>query len=236
MNNNQNRQEIYINQFREFFDNKSNYERIAKFDDYFKNKENKIYEIVFFFVKNFEPDNLVKTKYGFFKLHFAYKNAISNHKKRFYDVLSKEGKGELIFNGKTNPNFFINEIFGNVKMTLPRIVSFIWFIRYDFDLIFWNRFEEISEAFRVFNLKTKRKYTDSHKKKRKEIKKFFSEQIIKSRKTDEKNKKLNRIEKQSLIKLIKEEKEIVNQISKNLKIKKKPKPFSKPKILEKIQL
>ena len=220
-------QEVQQRSYREqatlFFSKPANYTRLEKIVSHGP----RIATIIFFFVKEFEKGSLVKTSNGgIYRTCDEYKNAITNHKKRYYNFESKEGKGEIVWKGETNPCININPALGPVSLPLPQLNAFQWLIQYGFDRLFWKRECEVTAAFMEFSTAVKRRYTEAHKSKKKDDRKRIEQFVIASRVITEQERKkalkrqrrakargkpgkkpvyLTRVERQKVCRLLEEE-------------------------------
>ena len=196
----------YREQAERFFSDPGRYERLRRIVV----NGDKMCSAVFFFVKEYEKGSLVQTKHkGIYCICDEYKNAITNHKKRYYNFESKEGKGELRWQGMTNPRVLVNAKMGSISLPLPRLVALQWFIQYDFDLLFWDNKEVISRAFVEFTSSVKRRYTEAHKNKKREARARMEKEVIQKRNPDEPNTRkgkksvyLTRTERQMVARLL----------------------------------
>jgi hypothetical protein len=168
----------YREQAESFFSNKERYERLLKIAV----NGDRIYSVIFYFVKEFEKGRVVQSRHGgYYRICDEYRNAITNHKKRYYDFESKEGKGQLVWKGATNPRVLVNAQMGSIALPLPRLVAMQWFIQYDFDLLFWDRRDEVVVAFTEFTTSVKRKYTEAHKTKKRADRVRVEREVIEAR-------------------------------------------------------
>lgn len=148
--------------------------------------------IIFYFVKEFEPDRLVRTDAGIFRVCDEYNNAITNYKKRYYNFESKEGTGELVWKGEINPCVPVRSVpegaegvpvedGGVVALPLPRLIALYWFIQFGFDRVFWERFDEVQARYEAFTARVKRKYTENHKTKKAERRRKIEQEVLEAR-------------------------------------------------------
>ena len=200
-------QHTYREQARLFFSDKGRYERLRNIAI----NGDRIYSIIFYFVKEFEKGRVVQARHGgYYRICDEYRNAITNHKKRYYDFESKEGKGQLVWQGATNPRVLVNSEMGSIALPLPRLVAMQWFIQYDFDLLFWDRRDEIVAAFTEFTTSVKRKYTEAHKNKKRADRIRVEREVIEARtappaRKGKKSVYLTRTERQMVSRLLVEE-------------------------------
>ena len=174
-------QRTYRDQARTFFSDADRYERLKKIAVLGE----KIYSIIFFFVKEFDKGRIVATRHGgYYRICDEYRNAITNHKKRYYDFESREGKGVLKWQGITNPRVLVNADMGSIALSLPRIVAIQWFIQYDFDLLFWEQYDNVYARYIAFTTSVKRRYTEAHKQKKREDRLRLEKEIIRSRRCE----------------------------------------------------
>lgn len=171
------RQESYRASVCAFFQDARRYHRLSRIVF----EGDRLCPIIFFYVKEFECERFVRTSEGIFRLCDEYRNAISNHKKRYYNFESKEGCGELVWEGLVNPRVLVNEQLGSIALPLPRLVALQWFIQFDFDLLFWERYDEVHAAYVAHVSQVKRRYTDTHKEKKREKRKRLEEEVIAQR-------------------------------------------------------
>ena len=172
------RQRAYRDLVCRFFSDPENYKRLERIAE-----DPRMCSTIFYYVKEFEPDRLVRTETGIFRVCDEYRNAIANFKKRYYNFESKAGSGELVWEGAVNPPVVVNEAYGpdSVAMPLPRLVALYWFVQNGFDHVFWDRLDDIRASYEAFTAQIKRKYTDTHKRKKAERRRKFEEEVIDSR-------------------------------------------------------
>lgn len=201
-------QTSYRAQAAKFFSDPEKYERLKDLAIH----GDRLSSAVFFFVKEFEKGALVRTDEGIFKMNDEYRNAITNHKKRYYNFESKEGKGELRWQGLRNPRFLVNPELGSIALPLPRLVAFQWLIFYGFDKLFWRRKDEVVAAHSEFTTSVKRRYTEAHKSKLKTDRLRIERHIINNRTSEPKRKGkkqvyLTRVERQRVTQILVSERE-----------------------------
>ena len=200
-------QHTYRDQARAFFADPSRYERLKRIAI----NGDRIYSVIFFYIKEFEKGNVVQAAHGgYYRICDEYRNAITNHKKRYYDFESKEGKGALLWKGTTNPRVLVHEQLGSIALPLPRLVAIQWFIQYDFDLLFWERRDEVVAAYTEFTTSVKRKYTEAHKNKKRADRVRVEKEVIDARteqpvRKGKKSVYLTRTERQMVSRLLVEE-------------------------------
>ena len=162
-----------------FFSDKDAFKRLQKIES--KRKE-EVFPIIVHFVKHYEGDKVRQNKDGYFlRISDMYSTAITSHKKRYYDFCSVFGKGELVYNGKVNPYVSIKNGDEEVVSTLPCLIAVWWFLRYDFDFIFWDEYEEVKKMYHEYTNAMKKQYSAAHKAYNSEIKKAAVERVINNR-------------------------------------------------------
>lgn len=92
-----------------------------------------------------------------------YGNAMTKYKKRFFDFLSREGHGELVWEGKINPHVFISYDRETISAPLPVLLALTWFINTGLDLYFWAHLQDIMKAYKEHTNTTKERYTLTQK-------------------------------------------------------------------------
>ena len=199
-------QESYQAKAREFFACPEKYARLHKLVV----NGDRLSSMVFYFVKEFEKGKVVNTTRGIFIMCDEYRNAITNHKKRYYNFESKEGKGDLIWGGAVNPRFLVNPDRGAIALPLPRRVAFQWFIQYGFDVLFWERYDEVCAAYTSFTTSVKRRYTEAHKSKKRADRMRVEREVIEARegppvRKGKKSVYLTRAERQMVSRLLEEQ-------------------------------
>eukprot|EP00514_Thraustochytrium_sp_LLF1b_P006426 CAMPEP_0184538818 /NCGR_PEP_ID=MMETSP0198_2-20121128/17795_1 /TAXON_ID=1112570 /ORGANISM="Thraustochytrium sp., Strain LLF1b" /LENGTH=181 /DNA_ID=CAMNT_0026932291 /DNA_START=691 /DNA_END=1236 /DNA_ORIENTATION=- len=127
------RQEDYRKSLETFFADEEHHTRLLRLLDSTTH--------LFFFVREFEPHAIVHTTHGLFRMCDEYRNAMTNHKKRYYNFESKVGEGELVWKGQRNPL-----VGPRLPAPLPRLVALQWLIQHDFDLLYFERKDEVLEA------------------------------------------------------------------------------------------
>mmetsp|Transcript_17675 Transcript_17675/g.31167 ORF Transcript_17675/g.31167 Transcript_17675/m.31167 type:complete len:202 (+) Transcript_17675:720-1325(+) len=144
------RQEDYRKSLETFFADEEHHTRLLRLLDSTTH--------LFFFVREFEPHAIVHTTHGLFRMCDEYRNAMTNHKKRYYNFESKVGEGELVWKGQRNPL-----VGPRLPAPLPRLVALQWLIQHDFDLLYFERKDEVLEAHARHNTDVKRRYMANHK-------------------------------------------------------------------------
>lgn len=147
------KQQLYRDNAREFFRVPAHYARLERLL-----ARGDIGQLLYFFVKHFETSRYVRTRHGLLRIADQYRSALTSHMKRYYDFESREGRGDLIWNGQCNPLVEACEALGNAALPLPRLVAYQWLIFMDFDLYLWERFDDVNDAFTRFTLAAKERY------------------------------------------------------------------------------
>lgn len=210
----------------DFFYEKDNLERLRKFT--LNNEHGKIFAVVFFFVKRFEKNRIVHTGSGLYCITDEYSNALAANTKRFYDFESREGKGDIYWEGQRNP---LIQIGVDVFLPLPVLVAMKWFLNMSFDSIFWSRYDDIMDAYVDFTTTVKEKYMNTHRQKLIKMREEAKQTVIKKRETNplplkrgSKNVHMTRTERREVAKLL------ADARKKKSKPKKKPTTGRKPKV------
>ncbi len=137
--------------------------------------------VIYFFVKQYNPGRLVQTNNEITCMSDEYSRAISSHKKRFYNFVSrvgvKDGKEALKWNGEVNPAVEI----GRARMSLPRMIGMYWFILHGYDILLWENYDDVNTAYTKFTTQTKQKYAETHKSKKFRDRKKFEKMVIAER-------------------------------------------------------
>ncbi len=126
--------------------------------------------VLFFFVKHFEHEKFIRTRFGIFCIADAYRSALTSNMKRYFNFFSREGRGELKSDGACNPCVEIARPQGlapglapgpPVLLPLPRLVAYQWLISNDFDKYFWLRYDDVQVAFAKSILDAKQRYQEA---------------------------------------------------------------------------
>lgn len=153
------RQAVYRAELREFFAEESNAAKLKRITDL---RDQGVYHLLAHFLSN-RFEQLVKLRSGAtVRLNETYRNAMSNFKKRYFNLLSRQGEGDLVWEGQPNPAFDPGTGAGE---PLPRLVALQWLIRMGFDAVFWERFQDVKGDHDAVAAATKKRYTDNHKRK-----------------------------------------------------------------------
>lgn len=166
-----------------------------------------IFELLFFFVREYGRECVVRTESGTHIIADAYKNAISTYKKRFYDFTSVAGKGSLVWNGEKNPLVLANEAYGDIALPLPCLIAMAWFIQFDFDLEFWKHKTSVEKAKTEFMAIIRSKYTLKHRNNKLKTRQEAQQIVLAKRPSDKPHKKgvkFTRQERAEIAALIKE--------------------------------
>ena len=148
------KQFLYRTNALRFFNLRENYERLEKLV-----VREDLGTILFYFVKHFEPERPVRTKHGLICIADDYRAALTSHMKRYFDFLSREGRGDLIWYGERNPGIPVRPDLSNtVVLPLPRLVAYQWLIYNDLDIYLWNNFDRVQTSFAEHVLDAKRRY------------------------------------------------------------------------------
>jgi hypothetical protein len=123
--------------------------------------------VLFFFVKHFEHEKFIKTRFGIFCIADAYRSALTSNMKRYFDFISREGRGDLKSEGACNPCVEIARPQGippgpSILLPLPRLVAYQWLISNEFDKHFWLRHDDIQVAFAKSVLDAKQRYQEAN--------------------------------------------------------------------------
>jgi hypothetical protein len=69
-------------------------------------------------------------------------------------------------------------------MALPRLVALQWFIDHDYDTLLWAEYDEVDTEYAQFIVEVKRKYTTTHKRK-KRVERQRIEQLVIGERSEE---------------------------------------------------
>lgn len=167
----------------EFFSGDDAFDRLDKI---YKEKENGVFEIIVFFVKVHQKNKVIRNQHnGFYCIADQYKAGVTSHKKRYYDFKSKQGRGDLVHNGKVNPLVLVEKGDRNIILPLPCLVACWWFIQNNFDTFFWEEFEGVKRAYEVHVANNKRIYSATHKTGKSKLREAVIKQVIKQREENE---------------------------------------------------
>lgn len=175
------RQDSHRENCHAFFADKDNYRRLEKI--VFTGKT--VYPLLMHFVTEFSKDRMFLTSAGAVCPRAAYANALRSRKKRFYDfngVGSRTGCGPLWYNGIRNPAVLANSENGSISLPLPLLVAVKWTIAEDFDTIFWEHYDEVSEHFNAHTKARKEKYMNTHKRNKTELRKQMESVFLQAKK------------------------------------------------------
>lgn len=228
-------QELLRKDVFDFFYEKNNLERLRKFT--LNNEHGKIFAIVFFFVKRFEKNRIVHTGAGLFCITDEYSHALAANTKRFYDFESKEGKGDLYWEGKRNP---LIQIGVDVFLPLPVLVAMKWFLNMRFDAIFWSRYDDVMSQYVEFTTTVKEKYMNTHRQKLIKMREEAKQVVIKKResaplKRGSKNVHMTRTERREVAKLLADARKNKSKPKKKQNTGRKPKVKNQFAILTEIE-
>lgn len=184
---------LYRTKVKTFFSKRDNYVRLERF---VYHKDQNIGSIFLFFVTKHCNEKLIHTirsvdrnEYPpIFKLYCPkdeYTRALRKYQKCFYNFEDKCGSGDIYWEGIRNPRFHVAPELGPISLPIAKLVAYMWAIDYGFDTVFWERYPEIKQSYQIHTTKTKRKYTEAHKRKKKRIRQEEEERIIKERENKE---------------------------------------------------
>ncbi len=177
----------------DFFSDKDNLERLNRI----ARADAKICNTIFYFIKHYNSGRLIKNKFGLMHTHSEYRNAIAKNHKRFYNFESKEGKGDLVWEGKVNPHVFISD---EAKcFTLPCLVAIKWFIENEYDNQFWMEYQLIVNNCISYNQGVKLGYTRTHREKKRKLRAECEELVLSERPEKSKSKPISRLERKRVI-------------------------------------
>ena len=166
------RQSVFRASVATFFadrDNAAKLQRIAQLRD------TGVYKLISHFV-GAAFGELVQLRTGAtVRLNETYRNTMANYKKRYFNILSEEGKGELVWAGSANPVVHTD---AGVSEPLPRLLVLKWLIHMGFDDRFWDRFDAIKAHHDATVAETKRRYTENHRRKNAIERRPIEEEII----------------------------------------------------------
>lgn len=123
--------------------------------------------VLFFFVKHFEHEKFIRTRFGIFCIADAYRSALTSNMKRYFNFISREGRGDLKSEGACNPCVEIVrpqtlQPGPSVLLPLPRLVAYQWLISNEFDKYFWRRHDDVQVAFTKSVLDAKQRYQEAN--------------------------------------------------------------------------
>jgi hypothetical protein len=171
------RQRIYRDDAARFFLDAARYARLERLVI----GGEKLGAVIFYYVKQYRAKPFVSTAQGVYCMCDEYRNAIANYKKRYYNFESREGVGDMVWEGRVNPRVLVCEARGSLALPLPRLVALQWFIRMDFDLFFWSDYDEVYASFLSFSADVKRRYTETHKDKKRASRARIETEVIRAR-------------------------------------------------------
>lgn len=182
------RQLVNRENVKDFFKEDGNYERLERL----MNEGEEVCAVIMYFSTEYSRNRVFQTSTGLFCPSDCYRYELRSNLKRFYDFENRAGQGDLWFKGNLNPRIPANEEAGSISLSLPRLVALRWFIKNEFDLIFWERYEDIKRCHKAFTLYKKQKYTETHKNKKKLLRQRIEHSVIETR---EKRKEENETKK-----------------------------------------
>lgn len=158
----------------DFFKIESNYTRLRNLI----NHDPAIFNISFFFVTKYSPLSLYNINSIPRSLNDLYKSALRGYKKCYFDFESEPGKGEVVMNGEVNPAIDVNETYGDLKCTLPRLMALRWMIHNRIDELMLNNFANIKQAYVDYVTERRECYSERHKDKLKTIRQRVEEEVV----------------------------------------------------------
>ena len=154
----------------------------GRLDKIYKERENGVFEIIVFFVKVHQKNKIIRNSQNSFHcIADQYKAGVTSHKKRYYDFKSRQGRGDLVYNGKVNPLVSVEKAGIQVALPLPCLVACWWFIQNNFDTFFWEQFGEVKEEYEVHVANNKRIYSATHKVGKSKLREAVIKKVIKQR-------------------------------------------------------
>lgn len=155
------RQMLYRASVREFFADEKRYARLERLLS-----RGDIGSLLYFFVKHFESDRVIATTWGRVRVCDEYRAALTNHKKRWFDLESREGHGELVWAGEVNPPVVVCEARGALAAPLPRLVALRWLVDRGLDDLLWERFDDVQTAHARALIEAKARYSEASRARR----------------------------------------------------------------------
>jgi hypothetical protein len=155
------RQLLYRASVREFFADETRYARLERLL-----LRGDIGSLLYFFVKHFESDCVIATTWGRVRVCDEYRAALTNHKKRWFDFESREGHGELVWEGQVNPPVVVCEARGELAAPLPRLVALRWLVDRGLDDLLWERFDDVQTAHARALVEAKARYSEASRARR----------------------------------------------------------------------
>ena len=195
------RQEAYRENVAKFFQLEDHYIRLTAI----LNRGDTTCSMLMYFVTKFAGNKVYATNIGFFCPKDAYCDALRSHQKRFYNFESRAGCGDLWYNGIRNPRVMADPKQGSISLSLPRLVALQWAIQHGFDTLFLSQYKEISTSYQIHTQAKKKKYTEAHKKKKKNLRCEIETKVIHEREEREEQEKLEKLEKQKKVNRIRVE-------------------------------
>lgn len=174
----QTRQETYRELAAIFFDKQDNYQRLEKI--VFAGKT--IYPILMYFITEYSKDRMFLTPRGAACPRTAYTNALRSRQKRFYNFDSRQGKGDLWYDGIINPPVLANATRGSIALPLPLLVALKWVIQEHFDVVFWEHHDDIKESHAAYTKARKEKYMATHKNNKRQLRQEVESVFIQEKK------------------------------------------------------
>lgn len=171
------RQEAYRKRVTDFFRSRDHYVRLQGI----LNKGESACAMLMYFVTKYSGNRVFSTTQGVFCPKDAYCDALRSHQKRFYNFESREGHGDLWYNGIQNPRVLANTEHGAIALPLPRLVALQWAIQMGFDEIFLREYKAIAAQYMEYTQAKKHKYTEAHKRKKKTLRAEMEKQVIDER-------------------------------------------------------
>jgi len=172
---------VYKNGVIKFFNYKDHFSRLEKIVHDASGPQ--VFPMILYFVTKYPNHRLCLTPSGdIYYLHTAYCDALRSHQKRMYDFESKTGRGDLMIDGRRNPNILVNEHQGStLALPLPKLVALKWFIENGFDYHFWKHYDDVSSHFFAHIQEKKKMYSDAHKNKKKRLREEMEQRVLRER-------------------------------------------------------
>jgi hypothetical protein len=201
-------QENYRRKILEFFADSRTWLRLKRIHDL---DHPKVFKLVAFFVMRYTKNDVVLSTRLDERIsrHYCikdeYDNALKRYEKRFYDFEARCGKGDLVYKGLLNPPIevfppvtsgsssssssgnSISSMMGTVPVRLPlaQLNALTWFIEFGFDAVFWSRVNDVIQKYEEFATDTRRRYTETHRRKNQQIRKEAESIVIQQKQQKE---------------------------------------------------
>jgi hypothetical protein len=173
------RQDTHRESTSAFFSKLDHYQRLEKV--VFSGKT--VYPMLMYFITEYSRNRMFVTPNGAACPRAAYTNALRSKQKRFYNFDSRQGKGDLWYNGIVNPVVLANSERGSIALPLPLLVALKWLIQEHFDTVFWEQYTLVRESYTHHAKSRKEKYMATHKNNKRELRQEVESVFIQEKKT-----------------------------------------------------